>query len=111
MYFFITDKKIVGVLVAESLSQAYRMLPSQQDSGRCCSSVPVKAVVGVSRIWTLASHRRRQIASQLLDAMRSDFVYGKVLDVDEVAFSDPTENGQAFAESYTKRSDFLVYKM
>ncbi len=42
---------------------------------------------------------------------RSDFVYGKYLQVDEIAFSDPTENGMEFSRRYTKRNDFLVYNM
>lgn len=42
---------------------------------------------------------------------RSDFIYGKVIAVEEVAFSDPTENGLSFAQSYTKRPDFIVYNM
>lgn len=109
---YIAEKKIVGVLVAQSLSSAYRMLPSGTDSsGKCCSSVPVPALCGVSRIWTLASFRRRKTASRLLDAMRTDFIYGKVIAIDELAFSDPTENGLIFAQNYTKRQDFLVYKL
>ena len=42
---------------------------------------------------------------------RSEFIYGKFVAHDEMAFSDPTENGLAFAQSYTKRTDFLVYNM
>jgi hypothetical protein len=38
-------------------------------------------------------------------------VYGQYIGLDEVAFSDPTENGLAFAYFYTKRNDFLVYNM
>lgn len=54
------------------------MIPSTNEGGnpssgtaRSCSTTPITAVVGVSRIWTLASYRRRNIASRLLDAMRS----------------------------------------
>ena len=42
---------------------------------------------------------------------RSDFIYGKIIAVEEVAFSDPTDNGLSFAQSYTKRPDFIVYNM
>ena len=42
---------------------------------------------------------------------RTDFIYGKIITIDEVAFSDPTENGLSFAQNYTKRPDFIVYNM
>lgn len=84
---------------------------STASSGKCCSTDPSHALCGVNRVWTHGSFRRRKIASRLLDAMRTDFIYGKVIEVGEIAFSDPTENGLAFAQSYTKRQDFLVYNM
>ena len=110
---YIAEKKIVGVLVAHSLSKGYRMIPSSNKAspGKCCSSDPVPALCGVSRIWTLPTFRRRKTASRLLDAMRSEFIYGKIISIDELAFSDPTETGLVFAQNYTKRQDFLVYNM
>ena len=109
---YISEKKIAGVLVVQSLSQGYRMLSaSTTSSQKCCSTDPSPALCGVSRIWTLASFRRRKIASRLLDAMRTEFIYGKIISVDELAFSDPTEMGLAFAQHYSKRQDFLVYNM
>nr|CAH0104528.1 unnamed protein product [Daphnia galeata] len=113
VYLYIAEKKIVGVLVAHSLSKGYRMIPSSNKAspGKCCSSDPVPALCGVSRIWTLPTFRRRKTASRLLDAMRSEFIYGKIISIDELAFSDPTETGLVFAQNYTKRQDFLVYNM
>lgn len=112
VYFYIADKKIVGVLVAEGIGRGYRMLAATEaGAGKCCSSEPEPVVCGISRIWTLASYRRHKVATRLLDVMRSEFVYGKFVSHDEMAFSDPTENGLAFAQSYTKRTDFLVYNM
>ena len=64
-YLYITEKKIAGVLVTESLTQGYRMM-----NNRSCSETTTPAVCGVSRIWTLASCRRQKIATRLLDAMR-----------------------------------------
>lgn len=88
------------------------MIPSTgASSGKCCSADPSPALCGISRIWVLPTFRRRKTASRLLDAMRTEFVYGKIISTDELAFSDPTENGLAFAQSYTKREDFLVYNM
>lgn len=112
VYLYIADKKIVGVLVAHGVTQGCRMIPSTgASSGKCCSADPSPALCGISRIWVLPTFRRRKTASRLLDAMRTEFVYGKIISTDELAFSDPTENGLAFAQSYTKREDFLVYNM
>lgn len=61
-----TPIKVVGMLVAESIGHGYRVLAA----GRSCSSEPMPVVCGVSRIWTLASYRRKKVASQLVDAMR-----------------------------------------
>ena len=36
----------------------------------CCSTHPERARVGISRIWVHASHRRKKIATQLLDCVR-----------------------------------------
>lgn len=88
------------------------MIPTTgASSGKCCSADAAPALCGVSRIWVLPTFRRRKTASRLLDAMRTEFVFGKIISTDELAFSDPTENGLAFAQSYTKREDFLVYNM
>lgn len=111
VYMYIADKKVAGVLVAENVSRGYRMLPDATSTNKCCSSTPHPVICGVNRIWTLGSYRRHKVATKLIDAMRSEFVYGKILTVDEVAFSYPTESGLAFAASYSKRPDFLVYNL
>ncbi|XP_076039641.1 establishment of cohesion isoform X2 [Oratosquilla oratoria] len=111
---YILEKKIVGCLVAEFINSAQRVIPDQRNSSGirlyCCSDEKEKVYVGISRIWVLPSARGKRVATGLVDAMRSNVYHGDILSCDKFAFSDPTESGMAFAEKYTKRRDFLVYR-
>ncbi|XP_018423974.1 PREDICTED: N-acetyltransferase ESCO2 [Nanorana parkeri] len=121
--FVSNDKKIVGCLIAEPIKQGFRVLPEplpeaeslNRDAWRerhrawRCSSDSEPALCGISRIWVFALMRRKAIASRLVDAMRSSFIYGSHLTTDEIAFSDPTPDGKLFASTYCKVPDFLVY--
>ncbi|XP_066450759.1 N-acetyltransferase ESCO2 isoform X1 [Eleutherodactylus coqui] len=121
-YLYVTnDKKIVGCLIAEPIKQAFRVLaePSspeivstsalERHRAWRCSSEPQPAICGISRIWVFSLMRRKNLASRLVDAMRSSFIYGSRLTTDEIAFSDPTPDGKLFASNYCRVPDFLVY--
>ncbi|XP_053565479.1 N-acetyltransferase ESCO2 [Bombina bombina] len=121
-YMFVSnEKKIVGCLIAEPIRQAFRVLCellspevsnhelSERTRAWRCSSEPEAAICGISRIWVFALMRRKAIASRLVDALRSSFIYGSHLSTDEIAFSDPTPDGKLFASTYCKVQDFLVY--
>ncbi|XP_064002649.1 N-acetyltransferase ESCO2 isoform X2 [Pogoniulus pusillus] len=128
IYLFVSSEKmIVGCLVAEQIKQAFRVLsepgavPSsseledlqqqqqQQQRAWRCSTEPEPAVCGISRIWVLASWRRKGIARRLVDVVRSTFMYGCYLSTTEIAFSDPTPDGKSFATKYCQTPNFLVY--
>ncbi|XP_049613538.1 N-acetyltransferase ESCO2 [Syngnathus scovelli] len=122
-YLFVNDDRmVVGCLVAEPIQKAFRVLeqPDQRkdmtkddfmDRHRawCCSTVPEKALCGVSRIWVFSLARHKGIASRMLDIVRSTFIYGCLLTKDEIAFSDPTPDGKQFATTYCGTPTFLVY--
>ncbi|XP_075716936.1 N-acetyltransferase ESCO2 isoform X2 [Rhinoderma darwinii] len=121
-YLYVTnDKKIVGCLIAEPIKQAFRVLdepPSPESKSTSalerhrawrCSSDPQPAICGISRIWVFALVRRKNIASRLVDTLRTSFIYGSHLTTNEIAFSDPTPDGKLFASTYCKVPDFLVY--
>jgi len=63
-----------------------------------------KAALGVALIWVRRSERRRGFARALVDATRKIAALGSPGSVDirasEVAFSQPTDLGLAFASSY-----------
>ncbi|KAM4041091.1 N-acetyltransferase ESCO2 [Anomaloglossus baeobatrachus] len=117
-YLYVTGNKIAGCLIAEPIRQAFRVLaepPSPENRSLerhrawRCSSDPQPAICGISRIWVFAPMRRRSIASRLVDAVRSSFIYGSHLSTEEIAFSDPTPDGKLFASTYCAVPDFLVY--
>jgi N-acetyltransferase len=64
------------------------------------SQTSYPAVVGVSRIWTSRSFRRKGIANNLLECVMHQFIYGMEIARTEVAFSQPTEMGRALAKSW-----------
>ncbi|XP_041814637.1 N-acetyltransferase ESCO2 [Chelmon rostratus] len=122
-YLFIsTERLVVGCLVAEPIRQAYRVLEQpdrfkdmtkddfmEQHRAWCCSTVPERALCGISRVWVFSLARRQSIATRLLDTVRNTFMYGSHLTKEEIAFSDPTPDGKLFATKYCSTPTFLVY--
>ncbi|XP_050178123.1 N-acetyltransferase ESCO2 isoform X2 [Myiozetetes cayanensis] len=120
-YLFVSGGTIVGCLLAEPITQAFRVLCDAGRS-RCsrapspppgrawrCSARAERALCGVSRIWVLGARRRGGIATRMLDVLRSTFTFGSVLSSREIAFSDPTPHGKLLASSYCRTPNFLVY--
>ncbi|KAG0459648.1 hypothetical protein HPP92_022776 [Vanilla planifolia] len=81
------------------------------DSGAViCEEQAVPAKCGIRAIWVVPSCRRNKIASQLIDAARTSFSPGQMMEISECAFSPPTSAGKAFATCYTGSREFLVYR-
>ncbi|KAK9809903.1 hypothetical protein WJX72_001367 [[Myrmecia] bisecta] len=70
---------------------------------------PTKAICGVRLMWVSLEARGQGIASQLLDMARCNCLAGYIVPRHELAFSQPTSDGQAFAARYTGTKAFLVY--
>nr|CAH8840154.1 unnamed protein product [Trichobilharzia regenti] len=66
-------------------------------------------ICGVRRLWVEQKHRRKKIATGLLDAVLRNLIYSFPLSRAQVAFAEPTANGADFAVSYVGREDFLLY--
>ncbi|CUS11230.1 unnamed protein product [Tuber aestivum] len=82
------------------------------DDGFSRSETSRPAILGVSRVWVCADHRRRGIATRLLDCAREHFIYGMKIEKDDVAFSQPTESGGALARGWfgaDKAHNWAVY--
>lgn len=101
-------KKVVGCVVAEKIEAGYRAINKS-----CChytSAESEQALLGIRRLWVFGPLRRQGLAVRLLDAVRHNFVYGRVISKQLIAFSDPTPDGKKFASSYTGTEEFLVYR-
>lgn len=114
MYFvFVShDKRVLGFLSAQEIKEGYRVIPDEgggMKNSFCCECEPVKAICGISRIWTAPFYRRKRVASRLLDRLRINFSFGCPIDLREIAFSDPTLMGRELAAAYSQNDRFLVY--
>lgn len=90
--------------MAESRTSAYRRL-----GPNLCSEETFPIKCGVCRIWVSAKYRKQGIATAMMDSVRANFVYGYILQKDEVAITSPTEKGDLFAQKYFKTENYLVY--
>ncbi|KAJ2384915.1 hypothetical protein H4S02_004590 [Coemansia sp. RSA 2611] len=102
--------RVDGCILAELITGARRVAVGVDGAaGVSCEADMVPAVCGISRVWVAAHARRSGIASQLLRVVQRRFAYGYHVDIDQIAFTQPTADGRALAERIFKRKDFLVY--
>jgi N-acetyltransferase len=124
VYVYIRANKCVGACLAERIQEAYSVEAAPDDAAEGAgqrtaeietSSISVgttadPAVLGISRIWTSNLHWKQGIATRLLDAARSDFLYGMIIEKDLIAFSQPTESGAKLARKwFEKHAGWHVY--
>ena len=75
---------------------------SQADEGG--RPKPNNVALGIKLVWVLGSSRRQGVAGRLIDTSRRTFEFGRIVNRDHVAFSQPTTDGLAMALAYS-RSD------
>ncbi|KAL6709449.1 hypothetical protein ACN47E_001384 [Coniothyrium glycines] len=123
MYLYIRGNKCVGACLVERIWEAYAVLGQNDTSEPSCqlpgtvqsssisiSATPDSAVLGISRVWTSSEHRKAGIATRLLESARSDFLYGLMVEKEQIAFSQPTESGQNLARKWFRQeSGWHVY--
>lgn len=69
-----------------------------------------KSQCAVRLIWTSQSCRRKKIGTKLLDCARAQLISGQIIPRENVAFSQPSQEGGRFIRHYTGSSEFLVYE-
>jgi len=113
IYLFVSGEKCIGLCLAERISKAYKVKDENSEADGNIADLPISksssisisreadpAILGISRIWTSVSHRRKGVAAALLDAVRSNFIYGMQISKAMVAFSQPTESGGRLAQKW-----------
>lgn len=121
MFLHVKNGKCIAACLAERIVKAHRVKPGEerkhsgphsvQSSSIEAEDEAIPAIVGVSRIWTSKTHRRKGIANNLLDCVLNQFIYGMEIGKEELAFSQPTESGGELARSWYGEPDgWLVYK-
>lgn len=113
VYLYLDRGTCVGLCLAEKIERAYRVVDAFVDnapeevasifprsSSISTSETAEVALLGISRIWTSTSHRRKGIAAALLDVAKRNFFYGMEVPKEKIAFSQPTESGGQLAEHW-----------
>ncbi|XP_034483378.1 N-acetyltransferase eco [Drosophila innubila] len=106
-YFAVRKQQIVGLCLVQPLTRANRFI--QVDGIDYFSEETFEASCGISRIWVSPMHRRRKIASHLLQAVQLHTILGSEISRDKIAFSAPTDDGRALARHFTQNDNFLAY--
>lgn len=109
VFLHMKDSRCVGLCLTERIWESRLVNRPSTERGDAHqsngSSITVgneahPAIVGISRIWTSESSRRKGIAMDLLDCVVINFIYGMEIPKDKVAFSQPTESGHRLAEAF-----------
>ena len=59
-----------------------------------------RCAMGVSRMWTCKTYRRRGVMRELLDVARTRYLVGSTLRKAEIAYTQLSASGEAFLRSY-----------
>lgn len=129
----VENKKVVGVAVTEPIQEAKLLTRSAAvisetaktdpqssqspspiigggDIGDArVSDIIVKVSLGIAQIWVHEDHRRRGIATRLLDTGRASAFFAYEVNKNEVAFSMPTSGGLALARAYLDTMKVPIY--
>lgn len=107
VFLHMKDSKCVGLCLTERIWESHVVKRPDHGGGNgtgtngerfnsssiTASEEAHPAVVGISRVWTSASSRRKGIAMDLLDCVVSNYIYGMEIHKSQIAFSQPTESG------------------
>ena len=110
VFLHMKDSRCVGLCLAERIWESRPV--DMETKGHAVvtkDGKPQPAIVGISRIWTSGSSRRKGIAMDLLDCVVMNFIYGMEIPLDCMAFSQPTESGRLLAEAFFEDEQWYVY--
>ncbi|KAK2792439.1 N-acetyltransferase O1 (Establishment of cohesion protein 1) [Onygenales sp. PD_12] len=123
VFLHMKDSKCVGLCLTERIWESHLVKrPDRAENGDrpptalASSSITASeeahpAVVGISRVWTSASSRRKGIAMDLLDCVVGNYFYGMEIPKSQIAFSQPTESGCRLLEAFFgPEEQWHVYK-
>ena len=128
VFMYLRGRECVGLLLAERIEKARAAVEEASASSAGNELAPAQpslavegpvlaseeeypATLGISRIWTAKSARRTGVAQALLEQARRHFLPdNEVVEMDRVAFSQPTQMGAKLARRFFgKRWGWLVY--
>ncbi|KAL4884989.1 ESCO1/2 acetyl-transferase-domain-containing protein [Aspergillus karnatakaensis] len=116
VFLHMKDSRCVGACLTERIWESHAVDKASVPATGADSAVTIRdethpAIVGISRIWTSGSSRRKGIAMDLLDCVVSNFIYGMEIHKEQVAFSQPTNSGKNLAQAFFgSENEWHVYK-
>ncbi|KAL2793319.1 ESCO1/2 acetyl-transferase-domain-containing protein [Aspergillus keveii] len=116
VFLHMKDSRCVGACLTERIWESHPVDKASAQKDGIDAAVAVgdashPAIVGISRIWTSGSSRRKGIAMDLLDCVVSNFIYGMEIPKEQVAFSQPTNSGKSLAQAFFgPENEWHVYK-
>ena len=119
-YLYISKKRVVGLLLVKRIQRAYEVVVENDNNKKHYDPVSssfsisrslksTRALLGIHQIWVHSSHRKKGIASKLVNAARDHLIFGMIIPVELIAFSSPTDEGLQFAKRYVGLERPLVY--
>ena len=99
------DGKIFGILLIENGGKGYPITDLEENLR---SDQEHEMLVTVNYIWISEDRRRQQMATQLMNTFRLDFIENKFLTIDNMAFNAPTSDGKKFLTTYLRTTRFYV---
>ncbi|XP_030758605.1 N-acetyltransferase ESCO2 [Sitophilus oryzae] len=109
VYLYIKNRTIAGCAVAAVPQEPGHKMLSTLNNVTMCSEETYPIKCGISHIWVSINHRKQGIATALLNSVKRNFIYGRILNDEDIALTSPTEDGCAFAAKYFKTPNFLIY--
>lgn len=88
-------------------SQDDRMVAYQATDSE--NSVDFSVLCGIRRLWVDKRHRRKGVATRLLDCILANFIHGHPLKRSQTAFCDITADGANFAAKFLGHENFLIF--
>lgn len=127
--FYLRGKSVLGCLVTEGIHPSQLVTLSatktsteaivaakdkENNLSRSCKepskevelSKPNNVTLGIKLVWVVGTSRRQGVAGRLIDTSRRTFEFGRIVNREHVAFSQPTTDGLAMALAYS-RSAFI----
>lgn len=104
------DDRVVSAFLSSSVAANTEVSRERRADNEVGSDPRLEnTVLGVKLVWTAPQYRRQKVAHRLVDAARKSIVFGLVVPVQSMAFSQPTESGFAFARAYCRSKRVLAY--
>ena len=121
MYLYVTKLRIIGCIIAEKLSEKMNIIQINDSSETSVVLIPNQntipkvirdnniPLIGIRAIWVNNNCRRQGICTKLMDTVRRYFLYGDIVQMNRIAFSQPTRDGYLFASKYINSNSVLIY--